>query len=121
MRFTEIGRSVSIAIDASKWAEKQTERLAREIADILACDIQALAFQYAEGFEYDRDMDVRIKQCAYENGIRGVSLDPTSDPTSPASSVNHSPEHHSPELSREAAEGGGKRTPPRARWLESFS
>jgi len=116
MRLTEIGRSVSVAIDASKWAEKQTERLAREITDMLAYDIQALAFQYAEGFEYDRDMDVRIKQCAYENGIRGVSLDPTSDPTSPASSVNHSPE-----LSREAAEGGGKRTPPRARWLESFS
>ncbi len=70
MQLTDLGHSVSADIGASEWARARAKVLAAEVDGMLAYDIQALAFQHAEKFEYGRDMEVRIKQCASDRGLK---------------------------------------------------
>ena len=44
--------------------------LVDQVVDAPAYDIQELAFKYVEDFTPDGAMESRIKQCAYENGLK---------------------------------------------------
>ena len=70
IRLTDLGRSISDALGASAWAADRVADLAERIADMPAYDIQVLAFEYVEEFTPDEAMEDRIKQCAFENGLK---------------------------------------------------
>lgn len=74
IQLTDLGQSVSEALGASAWAANRAEKLADQVGDAPAYDIQVLAFEYVEK-EFtdkttDKAMDAKIKQCAYENGLK---------------------------------------------------
>ena len=70
-RLTELGRSVSRALDAPAWAVAHAQGLLNRTADLTAYDIQALAFKYTgEEFKPNAAMENRIKECAFENGLK---------------------------------------------------
>lgn len=74
IQLTDLGQSVSEALGASAWAANRAEKLADRVGDAPAYDIQVLAFEYVEK-EFtdettDKAMDAKIKQCAYENGLK---------------------------------------------------
>ena len=67
---TDLGRSISETLEASAWAADRAEELSDRIANSPAYDIQELAFQYVERYVPDNALEEKIKQCAYENGLR---------------------------------------------------
>ena len=68
---TELGQSVSQTLGGSAWAENHATILAGRAAGAPAYDIEELAFNYvANEFTPDDAMETKIKQCAYENGLK---------------------------------------------------
>ncbi len=70
LRLTEVGQKVSDILDVSSIAEGIVPLLREEAAGKLAYDIQELCFEYVrDKYEPGAEVDARIKQCAYENGL----------------------------------------------------
>lgn len=68
---TDLGRSISQLLGASEWAKHHAAKLAGQASGMPAYDIQQMASRYVkEKYAPDDEMEAKIKQSAYENGIK---------------------------------------------------
>lgn len=71
LRLTELGKSVSTALDAPAWMGALAAELAERIAEATSpYDIQEFCLAYMrDEFDATADQIARIKQCAYDSGL----------------------------------------------------
>ena len=70
LQLTELGQSISEALDAPRWAEGSARMLAVRAKGKLPFDIQDFCMRYVHHeFHPSADLEAKIKSCAYENGI----------------------------------------------------
>ena len=66
---TELGQSISREIGASGWAESEAKKLLSDIQEKEPYEIQILSFEHAKKAVLSPELQRRILQSAYDNGI----------------------------------------------------
>lgn len=71
LRLTDLGRTVSEALDAQTWMATLADELGQRTAeDMSPYDVQEFCFSYMrEDFAPTLEQSNRIKACAYDNGL----------------------------------------------------
>ncbi len=74
LKLTELGQKISATLDAKTWAKARAEDLIAKTRDKDAFEIQSMAFEYARNFASPLDMDKKIRDCAFQNGMEDFSV-----------------------------------------------
>lgn len=77
LHLTDMGESISAALQARKWAERTAAALGERVKGKRPYEIQDLSFEYVKNeFEPTEEQEVEIRTCAYEKGVkRDIVLD----------------------------------------------
>ena len=69
IRLSEHGERISKDIDAKAWAEKVTHKLIGQTKSMTPFQVQEFSFDYANAFEPDDALLVKMQQSSFETGI----------------------------------------------------
>ena len=77
LRLTDLGKSISVTLEAKAWAERTAQGLQAQIEGKQPYEIHEISFAHVkDDFTPTDEQDARIKSCAYENALpRGKVLD----------------------------------------------
>lgn len=75
LQLTSKGQSISQALDAPRWAEDTATVLAKRVEGMVPYDIQEFCYGHVrDEFRPSPELEVKIKQCAYENALDRYSV-----------------------------------------------
>ena len=69
IQLTVIGERISENIKAKSWAEKMADEMVDETEDMDSLEIQNVSFDKAQEFKPDEDMEKRMRDSAFQEGI----------------------------------------------------
>lgn len=77
LHLTDIGESISDALQAREWAERTAAGLGERVKGKRPYEVQDISFEYVKNeFKPTDEQEVEIRTCAYEKGVkRDIVLD----------------------------------------------